>query len=146
MEQQVGLRAANKTEHPSRQIGAVGAHPPLLPAPKPASPRGGRPRIDDERALNGIVFVLRTGIPWEELPQALGWGSGMTCWRRLQQWHEAGVWHELHMLLLEQLRRHDALDYSRMCIDGSSVASPRGGRTPGPTRPTGASSAPSAMC
>lgn len=118
----------------------------LLPAPKPVNPRGGRPRIDDERALNGIVYVLRTGIPWEELPQALGWGSGMTCWRRLQQWHAAGVWHGLHMLLLEHLRRHDALDYRRMCIDGSSVASPRGVRTPGRTRPTGASSAPSAMC
>jgi transposase len=119
---------------------------PLLPAPKPASPRGGRPRIDDQLALNGIVYVLRTGIPWEELPQALGWGSGMTCWRRLQQWHEAGVWHGLHMLLLEQLRSHDALDYSRMCIDGSSVASPRGVRTPGRTPPTGGNSAPSAMC
>jgi transposase len=92
------------------------------------------------------VFVLRTGIPWEELPQALGWGSGMTCWRRLQQWHEAGVWHGLHMLLLAHLRSRDALDYSRMCIDGSSVASPRGVRTPGRTRPTGANSAPSAMC
>ena len=119
---------------------------PLLPAPKPASPRGGRPRIDDQLALNGIVYVLRTGIPWEELPQALGWGSGMTCWRRLQQWQEAGAWHGLHMLLLEQLRHHDALDHSRMCIDGSSVASPRGGHTPGRTRPTGANSAPSAMC
>ena len=118
----------------------------LLPAPKPVNPRGGRPRIDDERALNGIVYVLRTGIPWEELPQELGWGSGMTCWRRLQQWHAAGVWHGLHMLLLEHLRRHDALDYRRMCIDGSSVASPRGVCTPGRTRPTGASSAPSAMC
>lgn len=119
---------------------------PLLPPPKPASTRGGRPRVADERALNGIVFVLRTGIPWEELPQELGWGCGMTCWRRLQQWHEAGVWHALHMLLLEQLRSRDALDYSRMCIDGSSVASPRGVRTRGPTPPTGANLAPNVMC
>lgn len=74
---------------------------PLLPEPKPAGGRGGRPRMADELVLNGIVFVLRTGIPWEELPQELGWGSGMTCWRRLQQWQEAGVWHRLHMLLLD---------------------------------------------
>ena len=114
---------------------------PLLPEAPPRSAQGGRPRIDDQLALNGIVYVLRTGIPWEELPQALGWGSGMTCWRRLQQWQEAGVWHGLHMLLLEQLRHHDALDHSRMCIDGSSVASPRGANSRGRTRRTGASSA-----
>ena len=62
---------------------------PLLPVGTPSA-KGGRPRLSDEQALNAIVFVLQTGIPWEELPQELG-GSGMTCWRRLRDWHAAGV-------------------------------------------------------
>jgi transposase len=65
---------------------------PLLPV-FVASAMGGRPRVSDEQALNGILFVLRTGIPWEELPQELAFGSGMTCWRRLRDWQAAGVWH-----------------------------------------------------
>ena len=113
---------------------------PLLPAVKPSS-KGGRPRLSDERALNGILFVLRTGTPWEHLPQELGFGSGMTCWRRLRDWQAAGVWHRLHMALLEELRSADLLDFSRACIDGASVPSPRGARTHGPTRRTGANSA-----
>lgn len=76
---------------------------PLLPIVA-ASAKGGRPRVSDEQALNGILFVLRTGIPWEELPQELGFGSGMTCWRRLPDWQTAGVWHRLHLLLLDELR------------------------------------------
>jgi transposase len=54
---------------------------PLLP-PEPPKPEGGRPRVDDRRALTGIVFVLKSGIPWEMLPQEMGCGSGVTCWRR----------------------------------------------------------------
>src|SRR5688572_17656574 len=57
---------------------------PLLP-PEPPKPQGGRPRIDDRAALTGIVFVLKSGIPWEMLPQEMGCGSGMTCWRRLKE-------------------------------------------------------------
>ena len=60
---------------------------PLLPQHIP-SPKGGRPRISDRAALTGIIFVLKTGIPWEELPQEMGCGSGMTCWRRLQEWQK----------------------------------------------------------
>ena len=69
---------------------------PLLPE-EPPKPKGGRPRIDNRAALTGILFVLRTGIPWEMLPKEMGCGSGMTCWRRLKEWHEAGVWEELHV-------------------------------------------------
>ncbi len=98
---------------------------PLLPLVEP-SPKGGRPRLSDEQALNGILFVLRTGTPWEHLPQELGFGSGMTCWRRLRDWQSAGVWHRLHMALLTELRSADKLDFSRACIDGASVPSPRG--------------------
>jgi transposase len=111
---------------------------PLLPEVKP-SHKGGRPRLDDELALNGILFVLRTGIPWEDLPQELGFGSGMTCWRRLRDWQTGGVWHRLHMVLLEQLRGAGQLDLSRVSLDGASVSSPRGARTPAPTRRTVAS-------
>ncbi|SHM20131.1 IS5/IS1182 family transposase, partial [Hymenobacter psychrotolerans] len=73
---------------------------PLLP-PVPPRPKGGRPRVDDRAALTGILFVLRSGIPWEMLPAEMGCGSGMTCWRRLRDWHEAGVWQRLHQVLLD---------------------------------------------
>jgi len=103
---------------------------PLLPKRKP-SPKGGRPPISDRAALTGILFVLRTGIPWEYLPQEMGCGSGMTCWRRLRDWHQAGVWQELHALLLDQLAQADQLDWSRACLDSCSVPAPlaqKGGR------------------
>ena len=73
---------------------------PLLPE-EPPKPKGGRPRVDNRAALTGIIFVLKSGIPWEMLPQEMGCGSGMSCWRRLEEWHEAGVWEELHLRLLE---------------------------------------------
>lgn len=116
---------------------------PLLPTFVPSA-KGGRPRVSDEMALNGILFVLRTGIPWEELPQELGFGSGMTCWRRLRDWQAAGVWHKLHLKLLNELRKADKLDFSRFSMDGASVPSPRGARTQAPTRRIGASSVASA--
>ena len=102
----------------------IAAH---LPTHRP-SPKGGRPRIDDRAALTGILFVLKTGIPWEYLPRELGCGSGMTCWRRLRDWNAAGVWEQLHQAMLVRLREHDQIDWSRASIDGSSVPSPRGAR------------------
>ena len=75
---------------------------PLLP-PEPPKPKGGRPRVEDRAALTGIVFVLKSGIPWEMLPKGMGCGSGLTCWRRLRDWQEAGVWEELHRVLLNRL-------------------------------------------
>ena len=75
---------------------------PLLPEHKP-TPKGGRPRISDRAALTGIIFVLKTGIPWEDLPQEMGCGSGMTCWRRLRDWQKAGVWEKLHHIILQNM-------------------------------------------
>lgn len=87
--------------------------------------RGGRPRVDNRAALNGMLFVLPVGIPGEALPQEPGLGSGMTCWRRLRDWQSEGVWGRLHLALLRRLREHDQIDWSRACIDGASVSSPR---------------------
>jgi len=68
---------------------------PLLPS-SPSRPKGGRPRVPDRACLTGILFVRRSGIPWEMLPQELGCGSGMTCWRLLRDWQEAGIWQLIH--------------------------------------------------
>ena len=98
---------------------------PLLPPPRP-KPKGGRPRIPDRAALAGIIFVLRTGIQWEMLPQEMGCGSGMTCWRRLRDWQEAGVWERLHKLLLDRLGGADRIDWSRASVDSATVPAKRG--------------------
>ncbi len=71
-------------------------------------------------ALTGILFVQRSGIPWEMLPQKMGCGSGMTCWRRLRDWHEAGVWHRIHQVLLDRLGEADQVDWSRASLDSAS--------------------------
>jgi transposase len=111
---------------------------PILPEQKP-SPKGGRPPISNRAALRGILFVLLTGIPWEYLPQEMGCGSGMTCWRRLRDWQAAGVWDKLHRLLLDKLGIADQIAWSRACVDASSVPAPKGGAKPAGTPPIGAS-------
>ena len=101
---------------------------PLLPA-EPPKPRGGRPRsITDRAALTGIVFVLKSGIPWEMLPQELGCGSGMTCWRRLRDWQRAGVWRRLHCTLLQRLQDAGRIDWTRASLDSASVPAPGGAK------------------
>jgi transposase len=102
---------------------------PLLPE-EPPKPQGGRPRIDDRAALTGILFVLKSGIPWEMLPQEMGCGSGMTCWRRLKEWHEAGVWEELHRTLLDRLGKADQIDWERASLDSANVPAPGGAERP----------------
>ena len=114
---------------------------PLLPV-EPPKPKGGRPRCDDRKALSGIVFVLRSGIPWEMLPAEFGC-SGMTCWRRLRDWQAAGVWDGLHRALLERLAEADQLDWSRASIDSASLAAKGGDAKSDRTRPIAAGRAPS---
>lgn len=107
---------------------------PLLPPPKKRRFRfPGRKPIGNREALTGIVFVLISGIPWEMLPQELGCGSGMTCWRRLRDWTEAGVWLKIQLGLLRHLREADKIDWSRAVIDSSSVRAVFGGRRLAPT-------------
>lgn len=117
---------------------------PLLPLEKP-KPKGGRPRLSNRAALTGIVFVLKTGIPWELLPQEMGCGSGMTCWRRLAEWQAAGVWDQLQRVLLERLQGADQLDWSRAVLDAASVPAPKRGRPPARIRRIAANRARSAI-
>ncbi|HEV7367922.1 IS5 family transposase [Arenibaculum sp.] len=104
---------------------------PLLPT-EPPKPQGGRPRVSDRAALTGILFVLRTGIPWELLPAEMGCGCGMTCWRRLRDWQQAGVWERLHRVLLDRLGCANAIDWSRAALDSASVPGKKGGEGTGP--------------
>jgi transposase len=105
---------------------------PLLPVVERRYRYPGRKRIPDRRALTGIVFVLKTGIPWEDLPAEMGCGSGMTCWRRLRDWNDAGVWTRLHQVLLDE---HEAgeIDWSRAAVDSSHVRAKGGGELTGPS-------------
>ena len=116
---------------------------PLLP-PEPPKPKGGRPRVPDRQALTGILFVLRTGCPWDAVPAELGCGSGVTCWRRLRDWQAAGVWERLHQRLLDRLGSRGRIDWSRASIDSASVPAKKGAVRPARTRRTAASQARSA--
>jgi len=117
---------------------------PLLP-PEPPKPKGGRPRIADRAALTGILFVLKSGIPWEMLPAELGCGSGMTCWRRLRDWQAAGVWDRIHRALLDRLGGREAIDWSRAALDSASIPAKKGDLKPARIRRIAANRARNAM-
>ena len=114
---------------------------PLLPVRKRRFRYPGRKRLDDRRTFAGILFVLRTGIAWQQLPQELGYGSGMTCWRRLKEWQQAGVFRALHERLLAQLRAAGRLDLTTAVCDSASLRALLGARRPVPAPLTGANSA-----
>ncbi|WP_437114269.1 transposase [Streptomyces syringium] len=95
------MRAKSKVERPIR-------HP-------------GRKRHPDRLVFQGILLVLHTGIAWEHLPQELGFGPGLSCWRRPGEWTQAGAWPRLHEVLLAKLRGANALDFTRAAVDGSHI-------------------------
>lgn len=109
---------------------------PLLP-PERAKPKGGRPRVPDRSALAGILFVLRTGIQWHEVPAELGC-CGKTCWRRLGEWQAAGVWARLHRVMLQRLNDAGQLDWGRAALDSASLAAKKGARRLARTQRTAA--------
>ncbi len=105
---------------------------PLLPQPKRRRfHHPGRKPLDRRQVLTGILFVLRTGIRWNDLPSELGWGSGSRCRRYLQKWHRAGVWTRLYTLLLAELDDADKINWSRAAVDSSSVRALGGGTKTG---------------
>ena len=104
---------------------------PLLPTRAPRNRQyAGRKPLDDRAVLTGIVFVLRSGIPWNMLPQEMGCGSGTVCWRRLVQWQQAGVWQRIQEVLLAELRQRGQLDLARAIVDSSSVRAMFAGKKP----------------
>jgi transposase len=84
---------------------------PLLPKWTP-SPKGGQPPVTDRAALTGILFILKTGLPWEDLPREMNCGCGRTCWRRLRDWQANGTWDKIHKVSLDKLRGADKIDWS----------------------------------
>jgi transposase len=95
---------------------------PLIPPPKRRRKRyPGRKPLENRQMLTGILFVLLSGIPWEMLPQEMGCGSGMTCWRRLRAWQKAGVWDRLREVLLVKLREAGKIDFARVIADPSAT-------------------------
>lgn len=104
----------------------------LLPKPRP-HPKGGRPPLANRKVLTGIIFVLKTGIPWEYLPVEMGCGCGMTCWRHLKAWFEAGVWEKIHTMLLSRLRFLKKIDFRRFLIDTCHIRAVGGGAQTGPS-------------
>jgi transposase len=111
---------------------------PLLPNRQRRFRYPGRKPLDDRLVLQGILFVLHTGIGWEHLPQKLGFGCGITAWRRLRDWREAGVWERLHELLLAELHAAGEIDWSGAIADSSHVQAKKGAPRRVPARSTGA--------
>ena len=106
---------------------------PLLPPDKPRGSNG-RPPLPNRQVFTAIVFVLKTGIPWEDLPQEMGCGSGMSAWRRLEKWQKLGIWEKIHKSFLNEWGKENHIDWKKFLIDSSSIPAPKGGfkrvRTP----------------
>lgn len=94
---------------------------PLIPARQRPEGRPGRRSLDDRRVLSGILFVLITGVSWVYLPTDLGYGSGMTCWRRLRDWNEHGAWPRMREVLAAELPAADSIDWTRAEVEPSAT-------------------------
>ena len=119
---------------------------PLLPRHRARPGKRGRPPVDDRACLTGIVFVLQSGIPWEMLPQEMGCGSGMTCWRRLRYWQRRGVWKKLLHALLQRVGQEEGIDWEHCCVDSQSFRAVFGGSSPARTPRIGPKEAANATC
>lgn len=117
---------------------------PVLPVVERRFRYPGRRRVDDRRCLEGILFVLFSGLPWEAVPAELG-VSGVTCWRRLQEWQQAGVWQRLLAVLVEELERVGARDQARLIVDASIAPAKKGAVRRGQARWTGVAARPSGI-
>jgi transposase len=118
---------------------------PLLPKKQRRFRYPGRKPLPDREALQGILFVLQTGIAWRHLPLELGFGSGSTCYRRLDEWQQAGVWERLHALLLAELRAAGELEWERAVADSSHVQAKKGAPKRARARSIAAAKAPSTI-
>lgn len=118
---------------------------PLLPVQEWRFRYPGRKPISNRQALTGILFILKTGIPWEDLPQEMGCGCGMGCWRRLKEWHEAGIWQKVHETLLAELNSKGQIDWQRAVVDSSSVRAVHEGKKQDRIRQIGVSGGASIM-
>src|SRR5258705_3398425 len=101
---------------------------PLLPPPAPT----GRPRADDRRTIDGILYILITGCRWQDLPRE--YGAPPTVWRRLKRWGEEAIWERIWRAALAALDQHGQLDWSMAFLDGSFVPAKKGGEYVGLTR------------
>jgi len=117
---------------------------PVLPVPQRRFRYPGRLPVEPRRCLEGILFVLFTGLPWEAVPAELG-VSGVTCWRRHRDWQQAGVWQRLLGLLQEDLRRRGQVDPARLIVDASIAPAKKGARKRGQARWTAAAPQPSGI-
>ena len=97
---------------------------PLMP-PRPAQPKGGRPFAGDRACFAGIVYQLRNGIRWNDMPAE--YQSGVTCWRRHRDWTAAGVWDGVWKLVLRELAEAGRLRAEELALDGTNVEAKRGG-------------------
>ncbi len=118
---------------------------PFFPAHCP-SPEGGCPPRDARTVLTAVLFVLKTGIGWKDLPTEAFGVSYKTCTRRIDEWTEQGIWQQIHELFLAKLRGADLLDWSRVLVDCSLVKAPLGGENAGRTRRIAAARAVSTAC
>jgi len=118
---------------------------PFIPVKPRRSRNPGRKPTPDRACLTGIIFVLRSGIQWEMLPQEMGCGCGMTCWRRLRDWQAADVWQKIHEVILAHLNAANLIDWSRAVIDSASVRAVGGANTPARTPRTAENPDPNTM-